>query len=92
MTEYEIFEHKAQKQNAETESQIGDRTNAHENSLEDEDNFDENSEIPIPKFKILIIDCSPINFIDSVGIKTINQVKKKFFFSKLNSFLAGFRL
>lgn len=74
MTEYEIFEHQAQRQNAETESQLGDRKNNHENSLEDEDNFDENSEIPIPKFNILIIDCSPINFVDSVGIKTINQV------------------
>lgn len=27
-----------------------------------------------PNFKFLIIDCSPIGFIDSVGVKTIKQV------------------
>lgn len=76
MTEYEMFEYQAEKQNADTESQMGDRKNAHLDFSDDEDKFDENSEIPMPDFQFLIIDCSPFNFIDSVGAKTIKQVKK----------------
>ncbi|RNA14745.1 solute carrier family 26 member 6-like [Brachionus plicatilis] len=74
MTEYEMFEHQAERQNADTESQMGDKTNKNINFSDNEDNFDENSEIPVPDFNFLIIDCSPINFIDSVGVKTINQL------------------
>lgn len=40
--------------------------------------FLENDAEIIPNLKFLIIDCSPIPFIDSVGVKTINQV---FFYS-----------
>lgn len=77
MTEYEIYEHQAERQNGETESQMGDKKNGHMNLSDDEESFDENSEIPIPNFNFLIIDCSPVNFIDSVGIKTLNQVFEK---------------
>lgn len=37
-------------------------------------NFLEKDSEIIPYIKFLIIDCSPIPFIDSVGVKTIKQV------------------
>jgi hypothetical protein len=58
-------------------------------STDDEDE----SQLKMPKtpFKFLIIDCSPINFIDTTGVKTIKQViceailfKKKFLTIKRN--------
>ena len=30
--------------------------------------------MPKPPIKFLIIDCTPINFIDTVGVKTLKQV------------------
>jgi hypothetical protein len=36
---------------------------------------DESLELSRVPFDFLIIDCSPINFIDSVGIKMIKEVK-----------------
>ena len=30
--------------------------------------------LPKPPIKFLIIDCTPINFIDTVGVKTLKQV------------------
>ncbi len=40
-----------------------------------DDNFDD-SKLRIPKLPLdtIIIDCSPINFVDSIGVKTIQQV------------------
>lgn len=37
----------------------------------------ENNESNLPLFKFLIIDCSSIAFIDSVGVKVIKQVNRK---------------
>lgn len=51
----------------------------------DSENLKDRSRKSRISFSFLIIDCSPINFIDSVGVKTINQVKikiKKFSFFK----------
>ncbi|RNA14710.1 solute carrier family 26 member 6-like [Brachionus plicatilis] len=88
MTEYEMFEHQAEKQNADTESQMGDKIKGHIKLSEDENEFDENSEIPMPNFNFLIIDCSPINFIDSVGVKTIKQLIMDYNEIGVNIFLA----
>jgi anti-anti-sigma regulatory factor len=39
----------------------------------------EDAKLRMPKlgFNFLIIDCSPINFVDSVGVKTMNQVTSR---------------
>jgi hypothetical protein len=41
-------------------------------STDDED--ESQLKMPMTPFKFLIIDCSPINFIDTTGVKTIKQV------------------
>ena len=39
------------------------------------DNEDESQlEMPVTPIKFVIIDCSPINFIDTTGVKTLKQV------------------
>jgi hypothetical protein len=40
-----------------------------------DDIADEKLRMPTIPFSFLIIDCSPINFIDTVGVKTMKQVK-----------------
>ena len=88
LTEYEKDEYEAETRAAETESQIDieenhknqevaidydDRMNEREDlSTDDED--ESQLEMPNTPFKCLIIDCSPINFIDTVGVKTLRQV------------------
>ena len=47
-------------------------------STDDEDV--EDLEMPPMPFKFLIIDCSPINFIDTTGVKAIKQVSYRNFF------------
>ena len=49
---------------------IEERVSLSSSSDEDESTL----KIPVVPFKFLIIDCSPINFIDTVGVKTISQV------------------
>lgn len=80
-TEYERNERAADKQTAETESQIAvddlrvQMTNEYETK---ENNIESNqcdlSLIELP-FKYLVIDCSPIYFIDTVGCKIMKQVR-----------------
>lgn len=41
---------------------------------------DESINIPELPIKYIIIDCSPINFIDTVGVKALNQVKLSLYF------------
>jgi hypothetical protein len=88
LTEYEKDEYEAKTQAAETESQIDieenhknqevtidydDKMNEREDlSTDDED--ESQLEMPRTPFKCLIIDCAPINFIDTVGVKTLKQV------------------
>jgi hypothetical protein len=88
LTEYEQNEYEAEFQAAETESQIGmeeadpnkdldidydDRMNEKVDlSTDDED--ESKLEMPPTPFKCLIIDCAPINFIDTVGVKTLRQL------------------
>lgn len=79
-TEYERNEHEADRQ-AETESQLGaDEQRVHMNfydtnyNQDEQTNSDDDLKLPILPIKYLIIDCSPIYFIDTVGCKTIKQV------------------
>lgn len=79
-TEYERNEHEADRQ-AETESQLGaDEQRVHMNfydtnyNQDEQKNSDDDLKLPILPIKYLIIDCSPIYFIDTVGCKTIKQV------------------
>ena len=75
-TEYERNEHQVDNLHAfETESQMGsDELQRHMNVYA-ETNESVKISLPDVPFKHLIIDCSPIYFIDSVGCKTIKQVK-----------------
>lgn len=58
------------------------QSNVHNNSSSDSDSEDDEEKYLKDKFKMpelpikyLIIDCSPINFVDTVGVKVIKQVK-----------------
>jgi hypothetical protein len=88
-TEYDRNEHEAEKaQNADTESQIVDSFSIinidrhdyerHRDGIDSDYDVDEieDSKLKMPKipFNFLIIDCSPINFVDTVGVKTMKQV------------------
>ncbi len=88
-TEYERNEHEAEKeQNADTESQIFDafsminidRHDYEKHRGEIDSGYDvdeiEDAKLKMPKipFNFLVIDCSPINFVDTVGVKTMKQV------------------
>lgn len=94
LTEYEKDEYEAQTQAAETESQIGiedihvrdrrdtiidydDKMNE-EQDLSTDDEDDSKLQMPETPFKCLIIDCSPINFVDTVGVKTLKQIINDF--------------
>ena len=90
LTEYEQNEYEAEFQAAETESQIGMDNMAYDRhkdvdidyddkmnekvdlSTDDEDESKLN--MPVTPFKCLIVDCAPINFIDTVGVKTLRQL------------------
>ena len=56
----------------ETESKLDNDSNDNDYDFENVENF----ELRVPKLKLdtIIIDCSPINFVDSIGVKTIQQV------------------
>lgn len=56
------------------ESSLSDRFDVEEALEADETHFDHMRIPPLP-IKFIIIDCTPINFIDTVGIKSIKQVR-----------------
>jgi hypothetical protein len=90
--EYELNELKAtNRSNANTESQIFERTFSfiridkldywkHHGEIDSDYESDEieDAKLKMPRipFSFLIIDCSPINFVDTVGVKTMKQVLK----------------
>jgi len=87
LPEYEHYEKQADGgQVAETESQLGDYDYQNEiKSIEkfDENNFEEDeissdeedyAVLPRAPYHHIIIDCSPLNYIDTVGVKTLNQI------------------
>ena len=95
MTEYERNEHEAEKRNnADTESQIVDHNygvisidkldydknrEGIDSDYDPDEIRDDKLRMPRLEFNFLIIDCSPINFVDTVGVKTIKQVYFYFF-------------
>lgn len=64
------------------ESSVFDRFDVEEALEADEAHFDHMRIPPLP-IKFIIIDCTPINFIDTVGIKSIKQVsdQERYFLS-----------
>ena len=85
---HNMTEYKAEKGAVETESQIEidekkihlEPTIDYDDKINDPidlstDGEDESQlEMPDKPFQCLIIDCSPINFVDTVGVKTLRQV------------------
>lgn len=83
-TEYEINVRRAElNENADTESKIVNNLfsviniedyDYHKNRADVGHNDSMSDQVAEASFDFLIIDCSPINFIDTVGVKTMKQV------------------
>ena len=87
------FPTKQPRSTTQTESQIFERTYSfiridrsdyekHRDGIDSDFDVDEveDSKLSVPKisFKFLIIDCSPVNFVDTVGVKAMKQVRSRF--------------
>jgi hypothetical protein len=69
--------------NENIEETLGDSITENQRENENLDNViehsdDENADFPVLSVKVIIIDCTPISYIDSVGVQTLQQVCQNF--------------
>ncbi|XP_026989800.1 solute carrier family 26 member 6-like [Tachysurus fulvidraco] len=84
-------EAKRAKKQAKTEaSQMSDNEERYEVAVVMSPEFDQHSDPTIPK--AIILDLSPVNFLDTVGVKTLRNIHKDFGEAGINVFISGCQL
>ncbi|XP_060737732.1 solute carrier family 26 member 6-like [Tachysurus vachellii] len=78
---------RAKKQAKREASEMSDNEDRYEVAVVMSPEFDQHSDPTIPK--AIILDLSPVNFLDTVGVKTLRNIHKDFGEAGINVFISG---